>query len=539
MNVSPLYHTDSYKHTHVDMFLPNTTKTFSHCTPRFDRYLKRVVPDISSKYVVFGVQYVIEKLDELWSQEFFNQDLETALLPLEDIRKHFGWTFDQYQEARQRFTQLYQLGHLPVEIKAVAEGSVVDINVPIFTITNTNDNFPWLTNFLESYLLSEIFVPVTVATLCRHIHFTTKSYYDKASDITKDFAQHCFSYRGHQNTEVSAVVGMAYALFNSGSDTIASIPYMRKYYNQKDVNVFSINASEHSVQTLNIRYMEKLLTALYADCSVDKMETFVKALTDIGMNTQHFDSIRKILLTSLSVADKAELLALLRLMSLYPNSPLAIVSDSFDFWAFMTNLKYVKNDILDRPSTAPIIFRPDSGDPVDVLLGTGSSFCDTTAECIGMLEHFKQLFGTKTNSKGFEVLSPQVRIVYGDGINYERLKTIYKNMTEDLGMSPENVCLALGAYFLGNVTRDSLGFALKASYNEVNGERIDVNKSPKTDSSKKSFKGDLAVILVDGVYHVIENPSTDVKTVDKLETVYVDGKSLLEVTFENLRKILN
>ena len=536
MQINPLYQTDSYKHTHRKMILPSTTHIFSHCTPRSNKYLLKLFPDMDNKYFVFGVQYVVKKLFDNWNKGFFNTTLDKALAPIKDLQEHFNWSQEEYQDAYDKFYELLRTHNsLPIEIQALEEGSVVDVGTPIFTITNTDPNYAWLTNFLESYLLSEIFMPVTVATICRHVHNKVKGYFDLASDIPKDFAQHCFSYRGHQNTQVSAVVGMAYALYNKGSDTIASIPYMREYYGQKEVNVFSIAAGEHSVCTQGILMFKEWIENLTGNESINKLS---EELVKLQISTDNVSCALKVLAdTACPLITKAEMLNILRFMSLYPTQPLAYVADSFDFWSTVQYLPLIKQAILARPTTAPWIIRPDSSDPVDVLLGNGNSTSETEAECVGLLQYLKQVFGTTTNSKGYEVLAPQIRVVYGDGINMDRMGRIYKGMTEDLNMSPENVCLALGAYILGNITRDSLGFAVKASYSIVNGELQETYKDPKTDPGKRSFKGRIAVTYDPKTkqYQTFENVTEEYK---KDTCVLKTVKPIYTVTFTEIQQRL-
>ena len=47
---------------------------------------------------------------------------------------------------------LHDLGYLPVRIKALPEGSRVNIKVPLFTVRETRKEFAWLTNYLETVL---------------------------------------------------------------------------------------------------------------------------------------------------------------------------------------------------------------------------------------------------------------------------------------------------------------------------------------------------------------------------------------------------
>ena len=57
----------------------------------------------------------------------------------------------------------------------------------------------------------------------------------------------------------------------------------------------------------------------------------------------------------------------------------------------------------------------------------------------------------------------------------------------------------LGSFTFQYNTRDTLGFAMKATYVEIDGQGVEVFKDPATDNgTKKSAKGLIQVAQVDG-----------------------------------------
>lgn len=162
---------------------------------------------------------------------------------------------------------------------------------------------------------------------------------------------------------------------------------------------------------------------------------------------------------------------------IYPTGFVSIVSDTWDFWKVMTEyLPKLKDEILARDGR--LVIRPDSGDPVHIIAG------------------YKQ-----------KVLNPKVGIIYGDSITLERQKEIYKRL-EERGFAATNLVLGVGSYTYQYKSRDSLGFAMKATWCQVNGEGREIFKDPKTDDgTKKSLKG-LICVQSDGDRYIAEDQVT-------------------------------
>ncbi len=370
-------------------------------------------------------------------------------------------------------------GQLPIRIKAVAEGAVVPVKNVLMTIENTDPNCFWLTNFLET-LLMQVWYPSTVATLSREIRKTVEQYFeltaDDASKAFIDFVLNDFGFRGVSSVESAGLGGSAHLINFMGSDTVYASAFAKKYYDAKKVYGMSVPATEHSIMTLKGSEGEKEI----------------------------FDHV----------------------LNAYPDGILSCVSDSYNIFNAVGELwgKEFKDKIMQRNGT--LVIRPDSGDPVQTLLKVFEMLFDR--------------FGFTINSKGYRVLPRQVRVIQGDGIDYESIQLIYKMLIAN-GISAENLLLGMGGALLQKVNRDTQKFALKCSYAEVNGEIVNVQKSPmemtKQGELVKSFKtskaGKLKLIQTEtGLKTVKENERGE----DTLETVFENGEIKKTHTFEKIRE---
>lgn len=238
--LNPLFATDSYKHSHFGAVPEGTTLMYSHLTPRDNKRLLNDFPDHDGKVVIFGIQYLIQELLHRWDKGFFNRkwkkiEKET----LEVLGHHLGFTKNDLV----KFKELHELGYLPLTIKSIQEGELVNVGIPILTISNNHINFYWLTNFIESYILNTLYPALNAATITREFAKLRDQYYDlTVSDHSgKGFHLHNFSYRGCQSHESSAVIGAAHNLFTLGTDTLAGIALAQEYYGAQEV-AYSVNA---------------------------------------------------------------------------------------------------------------------------------------------------------------------------------------------------------------------------------------------------------------------------------------------------------
>jgi nicotinamide phosphoribosyltransferase len=375
-------------------------------------------------------------------------------------------------------------GKLPVRIKAVAEGTRVPVGNVLMTIENTDPECYWLTNFLET-LLMQVWYPCTVATLSNQVKKVVTGYYaETATDGAEagiDFVLNDFGFRGVSSVESAKLGGAAHLLNFNGSDNLAGSAMAINYYDAQKVYGLSIPATEHSICTL--------------------------------------------------LGKEGELEVFKHVLKTFPTGIIACVSDSYNIFRACEEYwgEDLKEEILKRDGT--LVIRPDSGDPVMTLLE--------------IFEILFNKFGYTVNSKGYKVLPPQLRVIQGDGVNYESIKTIYAALKQ-AGISAENLVLGMGGALLQKVDRDTQRFALKCSSAVINGIEIDVAKSPTemnengdiTASFKKSKSGRLKLVKINGDFTTVTEAGNE-SFADELQTVFENGEIVKQLTFEAVKANLN
>lgn len=153
----------------------------------------------------------------------------------------------------------------------------------------------------------------------------------------------------------------------------------------------------------------------------------------------------------------------------------------------------------------------------------------------GSIEVLSEVFGYTTNAKGYKELPPQIGLIYGDGITYQRAKDIYSQLASK-GFAANNVVLGVGSYSFSGGTRDTLGFAIKATYAEVNGKPTPIYKEPKTDMSKKSARGLMKIEQgSNGELVLVDNCSWAEESEGLLQVVFENGKLYNQPDFTEIR----
>lgn len=417
-------------------------------------------------------------------QYFIKQYLSGQVVTEEKIQRakkfwdaHLGP--NHFNEAGWRHILDKHNGHLPVRIKAVPEGTVVKTGNVIVTVENTDPEVPWLTNFLESILL-QVWYPTTVGTLSREVKKNLISYLKKTTSYNPEeisgvvaFMLHDFGFRGVSSVESSGLGGSSHIINFMGTDTVSAILFAQEFYNTENPLAFSIPASEHSTIT--------------------------------------------------SWGEPFEVKAMENMLDSYPTGLVACVSDSFDiiracrdYWGTALRDKILSRD-------GRLVIRPDSGDPVQTLKQIFHILWDK--------------FGGTTDDKGFKVLDPHVRVIQGDGVNFESISDICDMMIEE-GFSIENIAFGMGGALLQKVDRDTQKFAFKCSSITINGEEAEVRKNPieinekgeRVQSFKKSKAGRLKLVNGQTVEHSHDEDG------DELVEVFLNGKVMKEWTFEEVRE---
>ena len=241
-----------------------------------------------------------------------------------------------------------------------------------------------------------------------------------------------------------------------------------------------------------------------------------------------------------------------------PTGVVSLVSDTFDLWAVLTeSLPALKKEVLARnggpESIDKVVIRPDSGDPADILCGDGKSTRVETGwneyeeqrspANKGVVELLWDTFGGTVNEQGYKVLNPAVGAIYGDAITIERCTDICERLKAK-GFASTNVVYGIGSYTYQYQTRDSLGFAMKATSVTINGEEKAIFKDPVTDDgTKKSAKGRVKVYRDARTGEMNYSDESCSKNIgdgdDLLTTVFLNGKLVKETTLVEIRGRLN
>lgn len=493
---------DSYKLAHADMFPAGTTRVYSNFTPRSDHYFN-VPPEYKDgKVVWFGMQAFLQEMDIVWLETFFEKKWEEVEAEFSQFVVPFagpnGFNMD-------RVRALHSLGYLPLQFKALPEASLVPIGVPVMTVTNTHPDFFWLPNFMETWLSTELWKAITSATTARAYRKICEKYAELTGGSKEfiDIQSHDFSVRGMSGVADAAKSGAGHLLSFIGTDNLPAVKLVNDVYSGKETFVgCSVPASEHSVTTASI------LARGNGATNESETEFFRRMVVEV-----------------------------------YPKGIVSLVSDSFDFWSVITKTALeLKEEILNREvdsmGLAKVVFRPDSGDPVKIICGDPDTTVDSP-EYKGAVECLWDIFEGTTNEKGFRTLNQRVGLIYGDSITPERAEEILKRL-QAKGFASDNIVFGVGSYTYNMVSRDTLGFAMKATYVEVNGKPVVVYKDPKTsDGTKKSAKGLLCVTKdSNGNYKLVDNVDPKKETEGYLEPVYIDGKFLVTEKFAELRERL-
>lgn len=448
--------TDSYKSSHWIQYPEGTEYVYSYIESRGGKW---------PWTVVFGLQaFIKEYLSKPITQENIDEAADFFAGHGEPFNKA-GWEHILHKHK----------GFLPLSIKAVDEGSLIDGHNVLATIVNTDPKCFWLTSYMETAILRGLWYPTTVATnsfACKVeiLKALNKSSEDPIGQI--GFKLHDFGGRGVSSSESATLGGMAHLVNFMGSDTVEGVLGARRYYNEPMAG-FSIPAAEHST-----------ITSWGRDKEIIAYKNMLKQFAK-------------------------------------PGSLVAVVSDSYDLMNAVKNIwgEILKQEVID--SGATIVVRPDSGNPETIP--------------VEVIRALSEKFGYAVNSKGYKVLPSCVRVIQGDGITAASLPKILDNLLA-AGFSADNIAFGMGGGLLQQVDRDTLRFAMKCSAISINGFWKDVYKDPKTDPGKRSKRGRLALTMND--FGDISTVRIDAKT-DLLREVFRNGKLLVEHKFSEIRERAN
>ncbi|SFC18782.1 nicotinamide phosphoribosyltransferase [Flexibacter flexilis DSM 6793] len=478
--MNPLLLTDGYKVDHRRQYPNGTTLVYSNWTPRKSR-LEGV-----NEIVLFGLQYFIKKyILEDFETYFFKQPKEKVVA---EYRRRINNYLGENQVGTAHIEALHDLGYIPMVIKALPEGASVPVRVPMFTMYNTLPEFFWLTNYFETLVSAVVWQPCTSATVARQYRKILDKYAAQTSSVPEfvDWQCHDFSMRGMGGIDAAFTSASAHLLSFTGTDTVPSIDFLEKYYNansDKELVGGSVAATEHSVMCMGTLD--------------DELGTFKRLITEV-----------------------------------YPKGIVSIVSDTWDLWKVLTEyLPKLKTEIATRDGK--VVIRPDSGDPVDIICGNPNGKNENEKK--GVVELLWDVFGGRVNDKGFKELIPQIGAIYGDSITLERATQICERL-KIKGFASTNVVFGVGSYTYQYNTRDTFGFAMKATYGEVNSVGREIFKDPITDDgTKKSAKGLMCVVAENGSYVLKDQVTWEIEKTGELKEVFRDGKLLVDMSLSEIR----
>ena len=551
MNINPFLLTDFYKLTHILQYRPELRELTSYLTPRGSR-LNGI-----DKIVMFGLSaYVHSYIVENFRENFFRRNFKYCECEIREVLElGLGYTDEMIDKTINTFRALHELQYLPVEINAVAEGTLVPMGVPCVEIKSTNPEFFWVGQALEASLSAAIWHPMVSATIAREYRKIARGAFFATVEngIDERTAMCDFSMRGQESNESAVNASVAWLTSMWNSSTVAARKHIKDVYT-------------------------KISTR-------DKMSnSIIRGLT----STEHS------VMTSHACLDGGDEVPTFKyLFELYKNVSFAAVCDSYDFWNVLTNIlpNNFMEEINERGKRGVFIgVRHDSAEPVDALCGTvpvihekdvsgfdelpdtmveGSSnlynivipdkigsflneivrknnglfeykgivyqimaldndrffkrmncgiyggnkvLCwalvrsfnrPRTWEEKGMVETMYEIFGGTVNSKGYKVLNPGIKAVYGDSITITRAKKIYERLAAK-GFAANNVSLGVGSFSfqalenedgsLSPFTRDTFSIAIKCTQSKYVDEygtvcERHVFKDPKNFNGKKSQKG--------------------------------------------------
>ena len=448
---NPLLDADSYKASHAVQYPEGTQRVYSYIESRGGDY---------DRTVFFGLQMFLKKY---MSKPITRAQVDEA----EEVWTAHGEPFE-----RTMWDYIVDVhgGHLPLEIRALPEGTVIKTKNVLLTVTNTDEKCAAAVSFFETALLRAIWYPTTVATNSYRIKQVLRHYFNMTSDDPKqveymampqpiDFKLHDFGARGVSSKESAGIGGAAHLVNFRGSDTMTGILYCRQFYDEP-MAAFSIPAGEHST------------------------------VTSYGRN--------------------GEVAYLANMIKQYgkPGAIFACPIDSYDTWDFLDRVLGENIEAI-KASGAVYVARPDSGNPL--------------TNPVEVVERLGALYGFTTNSKFFKVLPPYLRVIQGDGITVDTLPQILENLM-NAGWSVDNIAFGMGGGLLQHVDRDTFKFAMKCSAAKVLGKWIDVYKNPIDQPNKASKKGRFAVVLRNGKL---------VTDTNAIEFDIQDSSNLLQVVWQD------
>jgi len=365
MKLNPLTTCDFYKTSHRPMYPTGTEMVYSNFTPRSTRLFPTVKSVADNRVVFVGLQGFMKWfLQDVFTEGFFDKPKTQVVRA---YKRRMDNALGPDMVTVEHIEDLHDLGYLPLEIMALPEGSKVDPKVPLFTVHNTLPEFFWLVNYLETVFSNSVWKSIVNATTAYRYRQVLEHFADLTGTPKEvvGIQAHDFSCRGMGGPYDSAMAGLAHLVFFEGTDTISAIDYAEDYYganSDEELVGCSVPSTEHSVMCMGGKETE--------------LETFR------------------------------------RLIKLHPEGVLAIVSDTWDFWKVITEFAAELKDEIEarQPNAlglAKIVFRPDSGDPANILCGIEVRTLTSEYNSPCNFDEWKEMVAEEMDNQFRENLEPE------------------------------------------------------------------------------------------------------------------------------------
>lgn len=448
-----ILNTDNYKHCHYALYPPGTEYVSSYIESRGGAY---------PVTMFVGLQAYI--------REYLMQPI--TLDQIDEAEAHCREVGMPFRRENWMGVLNDHGGLLPVEIEAVAEGTVLPTRNVLVQLMNTDPKYYWVTSFFETALLRAVWYPTTIGTISWIAKQVIKQAFSATADNDSNqvirHILHDYGARGVSSQESAALGGLAHLVNFNQSDTVPGIIASKKYYNHFSPARSGPN-SEHAS-----------FNAWGAESEARAMRNMIEKYRQYGV--------------------------------------VILLTDSYNHENAVRNIigKELKSLIQAGPGLIGV--RPDSGDPVQVT-------SETT-------EWLMESFGFTVNKKGYKILPDYIRVVQGDGITLDSLRELYIEM-ERRGLAADNAVFGMGGGLLQHCNRDTLNFGQKTSAAKINGQWVDVFKNPTGASFKASKRGRLGLQFKDGDYQTVPRDSIPVEE-NLLVPIFRNGHLLKKWDFSEL-----
>ena len=463
---NPILKTDTYKFGHMKLIPKTVLIAIGYLEARgVSSQMQHLLPDYT---VVLGLKSYI---NNVLNKPFTHEDIVEA----EAFARLHGADFNA-----KAFSHILNKhgGYWPVEIRSVPEGTIVPTGNALAQWFNTDPNSPWVTLFLDTYMLRYIWTNSTVATICCALKDQLRDFALESSDsytLDESYLETKlidFGSRGSSNPDV----GIGQLLSFNISDNLSAIGSVLSNYQDHDLpakNIFG--AGEHSTVTMWGQENEH-------DAYLKVIETFCKD-------------------------------------GKWGAAPV----DSYDVDNALRNIigGTLRSKIINCGGT--FVARLDSGEP-----------SKTVVEALYILG---DRFGFSVNSLGYRVLPDYIRVFQADKVDVSTLRGILDSMRA-AKWSLDNIAFGSGGGLLQHMDRDWYGWAAKCNATiDTEMTVSDVRKKPVGSPDKWSKPGPLKLVSSgSGCYDTIQTTDLLEEYDDCLVQSYANGTDYLEPSFEEVRR---